>query len=80
MAEETVDSDYSGKPIQRRPVTDEDRRRKYTPDDAIITLLDGRYVWVDMLGTFELDGDLPDRSRPVEHRWPTIEDLIAAGS
>ena len=76
---DSVDSDYSGRPVPHRPITDEDRTRPHI-DDATIMPLDGRLVYTGVRGSFEVDPDTrePDFSRPVDFPLVTIEDVIAA--
>ena len=74
MADDHVDTDYAGRPIARRPITDADREASAKlPQDATIRMLDGRPVWRAWDGTFELDADGgPDRRRPIDHEWPML--------
>ena len=78
MAEEAIDTDYAGRPIERRSVTDADRRARRGKADAKIRTLDGRPVWVDVTGTYELRSDSrsPDRRRRVDHQWPTLGEAL----
>ena len=81
MAGETVDSDYRGRPV--RPVSDTERpdltaEDLYAMCDATAHVLpDGREVWQCWDGTFlDKDGQ-PDRSQPIDYRWPTLEEALA---
>ena len=81
MAGEAVDSDYHGRPVrpaadaERPDLTDEDLHAMC--DATADTLPDGRHVWRCWDGTF-LDKDgYPDRSRPIDHKWPTVEEMLA---
>ena len=76
-ARKPVDSDYSGRPLPHIPVTDEGRRGPFR-GDAVIIQLDGRPVYAGFDGTFELDENRqPDRDRPVDHHWPTLDETLA---
>ena len=83
MAETRVEVDYAGRPIIRKPITDADRAALTAQDMADLcdatatTLPDGTHVWRCWDGTFlEKDGQ-PDRSRPIDYTWPTLEELLA---
>ena len=60
---------------ERPDLTDEDL---YAMCDATAdTLPDGRHVWCCWDGTFlDRDGQ-PDRSRPIDYKWPTVEEMLA---
>ena len=47
--------------------------------DCSKTILNGRWVWHCPNGTFEADPATggPDGARPVDHEWPTLDQLLA---
>ena len=87
MAEAGVDSDYHGRPVTRRLITDDDRAAFDREDlvglnDALgYELPDGRSVFRCGDGVFLRDPKtgLPDRSRPVDD-WqpPSLEEALRA--
>ena len=81
MAGEAVDSTYRGQPA--RAIADAERP-DLTVDDLHVmcdatadTLPDGRVVWSCWDGTFLDEDGQPDRSQPIDHRWPTVEEMLA---
>ena len=75
MAEERVDSDYSGRPIETSGDT-----KPSGPffGDIVKHWLDGRWVWSGPSGIFESDpSGKPDYSRPVDHEWPSLDEALA---
>ena len=76
---ESVDSDYSGRPLPDIPVTDKDRSGPpYDDDDAVVMDVDGRPVYTDSSGSYEVIPGTsdPDHSRPVDDPYPALEDFF----